>query len=391
MKKCVVFSFNISEDHSYEFRFLNEPCWDLHCGHDSHTCVKERLSCAVSLLHHRPTMYQIEEERIADEIRKRSSKRVLLQMPEGLKPIGFKLAKSLEEKTGTEVFVSGDPCYGACDLALFPKRQIEADLLVHVGHAEIPGEFPEENVLYVEARADVPIDRPMAEAVNMLEKEHVIGLASNIQHIHQLDRAKRILEEHGKETLVGRPSGWLKYPGQVLGCDYSSVRAIAEKVDAILLLSGGDFHALGIPLATGKRTIVVDPFQQTAKDMTEVCRKLLRQRWMSIERFKEAKRIGLIVGLKSSQMNISIARRLKQLLEQNGYSTVLICAAEVIPEALGSFTDLDAYVEISCPRISTDDQERYRKPILNPEEVMIAIGKKSWEDYTKGMTLEEWH
>lgn len=336
-------------------------------------------------------MYQLEEDTIIEEIRKRGSKRILLQMPEGLKPTGFRLAKLLEKKTEAEVFISGDPCYGACDLALYPKKHIEADLLIHLGHAEIPGEFPDENVLYVEARSDVAIDEPMLQAVKMLEKERVIGLASNIQHIHQLDKATKILEENGKTVLVGRPSGWLRYPGQVLGCDYGSVRAIAEKTDAIIILSGGDFHALGIPLATGKRTIVVDPFQQTAKDMTETCRKLLRKRFISIEKFKEAKRIGIIVGMKSSQMNISLARRLKELLEERGYSTVLICATEVIPETLGSFTDLDAYVEISCPRISTDDQERYRKPMLNPEEVMIALGKKSWEDYTKGMTLEEWH
>lgn len=353
--------------------------------------TKERLSCAVSLLNRCPAMYQLEEERILDEIRRRGSKRILLQMPEGLKPIGFKLARLLEKETNTEVFVSGDPCYGACDLAILPKKQVEADLLIHVGHAEIPGEFPEEKVLYVEAQADVSVDEPLIQAAKMLEKERVIGLASNIQHIHQIETAKKILEDHGKEVVIGRPSGWLKYPGQVLGCDYGSVRAIAEKVEAIVLLSGGDFHAIGIPLATGKRTIVVDPFQKTARDMTEVCRRLLRRRWISIARFKEAKRIGIIVGLKSSQMNISLARRLKEVLEENGYSTILICANEVIPEAIESFTDLDAYVEISCPRISTDDQERYRKPILNPEEVMIALGKKKWEDYTKGMTLEEWH
>ncbi len=353
--------------------------------------AKERLSCAASLLHRCLTMYQLEEHRILDEIRRRGSKRILLQMPEGLKNVGFRLAKLIEKETEVEVFVSGDPCYGACDLALYPKKHIAADLLVHLGHAEIPGEFPDENVVYVEAAADVSIDEPMLQAVKMLEKEHVIGLASNIQHIHEIDRAREILEEHGKKTIVGRPSGWLKYPGQVLGCDYSSVRAIAEKVDAIVVLSGGDFHALGIPLATGKRTIVVDPFQQTAKDMTEACRKLLRQRWGNIEKFKEARKVGIIVGLKSSQMNISLARRLKELLEQKGYSTILICVTEVIPESLESFMDLDAYVEISCPRISTDDQERYRKPMLNPEEVMIALGKKSWEDYTKGMTLEEWH
>lgn len=312
-------------------------------------------------------------------------------MPEGLKPIGFRLAEILEKEAGVEVFVSGDPCYGACDLALTPKKAVEADLLVHVGHAEIPGEFADEEVLYVEARAEVPIDEPMLKAVEMLEKEHVIGLASNVQHISQLDLARRILEDHGKEVVVGRPSGWLKYPGQVLGCDYGSLRMVAEKVDAIVVLSGGDFHAIGIPLATGRRTIVVDPFQKTAKDMTEACKRLLRKRWISITRFKEAKKVGIIVGLKSSQMNVSLARRIKQLLTESGYLAVLLCAAEVIPESIESFTDLEAFVEISCPRISTDDQERYHKPILNPEEVMIALGKKKWEDYTKGMTLEQWH
>ncbi|MGA3404281.1 MAG: diphthamide biosynthesis enzyme Dph2 [Candidatus Bathyarchaeia archaeon] len=336
-------------------------------------------------------MYDIDEERIFHEIKRRGAKRVLLQLPEGLKPLGFGLAQLIERQTGAEVFLAGDPCYGACDLSLSPKRLVEADLLVHIGHAEIPGEFSAEEVMYVEARSDAPIDQPMLQAVEMLADANVVGLASNIQHIHQIERAKQILEENGKRVLVGRPSGWLKYPGQVLGCDYGSVRAIADKTDAIIILSGGDFHALGIPLATGKRTIVVDPFQGTAKDMTESCRRLLKKRWISIAKFKEAKKIGIIVGLKSSQMNISLSRRLKQLLEENGYSSQLICATEVIPEALDSFTDLDAYVEISCPRISTDDQDRYRKPILNPEEVMIAIGKKSWEDYTKGMTLENWH
>ena len=336
-------------------------------------------------------MYVLEEAKIVEEVRRRGAKRLLIQMPEGLKPLGFNLARFLEQQLDVEVFVSGDPCYGACDLALDPKRHVEADLLIHLGHAEIPGEFPGENVLYVEAHANAAIDEVLEQAVGMLEVEHRIGLAANIQHIHQLQRAKEILEKNGKEVFMGRASGWLRYPGQVLGCDYGSVRTIAAKVDAIVVLSGGDFHAIGIPLATGRRTIVVDPFQRTARDMTEACRQLLRKRWISIERFKEKQRIGVIVGLKSSQMNIGLARRLRQLLNENGKSAILICATEVIPEALDSFTDLEAYVEVSCPRIGTDDQERYRKPILNPEEMMIAIGKKSWEDYTNGMTLEEWH
>jgi len=336
-------------------------------------------------------MYDIEEDKILEEIRRRRLKRILLQMPEGLKPLGFELAQLIEQKTDAEVFLAGDPCYGACDLSLSAKRLVGAELLIHIGHAEIPGEFSDENVMYVEARADSLIEQPMNQALKMLTHERTVGLASNIQHIHKIEQARHILEEHGKQVLIGRPSGWLKYPGPVFGCDYGSVRAIAEKVDAIVILSGGDFHALGIPLATGKRTIVVDPFQGTAKDMTNECRRLLMKRWAIISKFKSAKRIGLIIGLKSSQMNISLARRLKQILKENRYDPQLICVTEVIPEALDSFTDLEAYVEISCPRISTDDQDRYTKPILNPEELMIVLGKKTWEEYTGGMTLESWH
>jgi 2-(3-amino-3-carboxypropyl)histidine synthase len=336
-------------------------------------------------------LYTLEEQRILDEVKHRQAHRILLQLPEGLKPLGFGLAQRIEKETGAEVFLSGDPCYGACDLALSPKRFLDAELLVHIGHAAIPGHFSHEDVVYVEARAEVSVDDPILQAVRMLKTEQVIGLASNIQHIHQIERAKRILEQNGKKVLIGCASGWLKYPGQVLGCDYGSVRAIAKEVDAIIVISGGDFHALGIPLSTGKRTIVVDPFQGLAKDMTEACRRLLQRRWANISRFREAKRIGVIIGLKSSQMNLVLSRRIKKLLEEGGYSVVFLCSTEVIPETLESFTDLDAYVEISCPRISTDDQERYRKPILNPEEVMIALGKKKWEEYTNGMNLEEWH
>ncbi len=335
--------------------------------------------------------YDFEEERILAGIKSSGAKRVLLQMPEGLKPYGFSLAKSIENRAAVEVIVSGDPCYGACDLALYPMQRTGAELLVHVGHAQIPREGPSNGVLYVEAHAKVDVEKALESATQLLKNERRIGLAVTAQHMQMLERAKTFLESSGKMVILGRPSGWLKYEGQVLGCDYGTVRSIANQVDAFLLLGGGDFHALGIPLATGKRTIVADPFQGKARDITELCRKILRQRYAVITKFKEAKRIGVIAGLKSSQMNLALARRLKQLLEGSGREAVIICAMEVTPESLDSFVDLDAYVEIACPRISIDDRERYRKPILNPEEVMIALGKKQWEDYGKGDTFETYH
>ena len=325
-------------------------------------------------------MYDFEETRLIEEIRRRSPKRVLLQFPEGLKPLAAKLADTLEQKTGVEIFVSGDPCYGACDLALLQMKQLQADLLVHVGHAEIPSQSSRD-VIYVEARSNEKIDKPLAEALKLLKHEKKIGLAASVQHLHLLKAAKEILERAGKVVVVGKASGRLMYEGQILGCDYGSVFSVAGDVDAFLVLAGGDFHSLGVSLTSGKRTIVADPYQQTARDATSLVQKILRQRYATIVKFREAKRIGVVAGLKSGQMNLALAGRLKTLLEENGKSCTLMASLELVPESLESFTDLDGFVEVACPRISIDDRGRYHKPVVNPDEALIAIDKKSWEDY----------
>ncbi len=331
-------------------------------------------------------MYDLEEGRLTEEIRKRSPKRVLLQFPEGLKPLASKLAETLGQKTGVEVFVSGDSCYGACDLALIQMQQLQADLLIHVGHAEIPSQKAHD-VIYAEARSDEKIEKPLEEALKLLKQEKRVGLAASVQHLHLLGEAKEMLERAGKVVVVGKPSGRLMYEGQVLGCDYGTVFSAASDVDAFVVLAGGDFHSLGVSVTSGKRTIVADPYQQTARDATGLVRKILRQRYAAIVKFKETRRVGIVAGLKSGQMNLALARKLKTLLEENGKRCTLIASLELVPESLESFTDLDGFVEIACPRISIDDRGRYHKPVLNPDEALVAIGEKSWEDYV-GHTKE---
>jgi len=335
-------------------------------------------------------MYDLEEPRLIEEINRRAPRRVLLQFPEGLKPLAARLAQRLQEASGVEVFVSGDPCYGACDLALQQMRQLHADLLIHVGHAEIPGENAHNGVIYVEARSDEKIEKPLAEALKLLESEKNIGLASSVQHLHLLKSAKETLERAGKVVWIGRASGRLRHKGQLLGCDYGSVVSVASNVDAFLVIVGGDFHALGVSLSTGKRTIVADPYQQTARDAAQLVDRILRQRYATILRFKETKRVGVIAGLKSGQMNLALARRLKTLLEESGKVCTLIASSELIPESIESFTDLEGFVEVACPRVAIDDRSRYHKPVVNLDEALIAIGKKSWEEYGKH-TEEIWN
>ena len=66
-------------------------------------------------------------------IRSKGLKRVGLQAPEGLKRALPEIARKISQQTGAEVIISGDPCFGACDIDLATCQEV--DLLFHLGHA----------------------------------------------------------------------------------------------------------------------------------------------------------------------------------------------------------------------------------------------------------------
>ncbi|MCK4320126.1 diphthamide synthesis protein, partial [Candidatus Bathyarchaeota archaeon] len=106
--------------------------------------------------------FELEEKRLEEEILKRGSKRVLIQLPEGLKQEGSRLA-AVVEKAGAVAIISADPCYGACDLATLDAESLDIDLIVHYGHSEM---MKQERVqtLYIEARAKISIKGAVKKA-----------------------------------------------------------------------------------------------------------------------------------------------------------------------------------------------------------------------------------
>ena len=75
--------------------------------------------------------FDFETERVKELIKKKRAKRVLIQLPDGLKPFATRIVDELE-KTGAEIIIWLGSNYGACDPAE-PKRP-KIDLIIHYGH-----------------------------------------------------------------------------------------------------------------------------------------------------------------------------------------------------------------------------------------------------------------
>jgi len=328
----------------------------------------------------RVRMYDLETERAAGEIRRLDAGRVLVQLPDGLRPGGLTLARELRELTGSEVILSGDSCYGACDLALTQADAVGADLIIHYGHSPML-QTPGTTVLYIEARVDFDAEALIAQAQPHVKDWATIGLTATVQHIHKLEEVAESLRKAGHDAIIGTAGGRVVHDGQVLGCDYTSAQNIKDSVDGYLYIGAGVFHPIGLSIATGRPVVKANPYTMTAEplDDREVTRTAMK-RMAAIEAAKGATRFAVIVSLKPGQLQLEAALAIQRRLEKAGKEATVIVLDEVGPIQLGNFTEAEAFVETACPRIALDGIADIHKPILTPTEALVALGEMRWEE-----------
>jgi 2-(3-amino-3-carboxypropyl)histidine synthase len=328
----------------------------------------------------RRTAFYLEEKMLKDEINKRNAKQVLIQLPEGLKSEGPRLA-TIVEKAGALAVISADPCYGACDLAIQEAETLRADLLVHFGHSPMATQ-PRVPTIYIEAKAEIGIKEAVNKALPHLKDWKSLGLATTVQHVDMLSEARGLLIKAGKSVAIG-DTGRLKYAGQVIGCNYSNAKAVSRDVEAYLFIGGGKFHAIGLALATAKPVIVADPYEKRAYVIDDEVQRVIKQRWATIHEAKKAENFGVLIGLKSGQKKFDKALRIKEKLEKKGKRATLLALREITPEALMQFPTIEAFVNTACPRVSLDDAPKFLKPVLTSEETSVVLGEMSWEKLCK--------
>ncbi len=323
-------------------------------------------------------MFEIDTAKILSTIREEGYTFVGLELPEGLRDKAAEIMEEIKAKTGCGVVVSSNPCYGACDVDDEALASLGCEAMFHLGHERLLGKtrLPVYHIRVKMTGDPVPLIR-----VKLEKLQGRVGLLTTAQHLHQLERVKEYLEKEGFEVLVGRARGRTRFQGHVLGCSFAPARTIADKVDVFAFIGSGDFHPLGVALATGKKTISFDVETGMIKDMDELRDQVLRQRFAQIARVRDAMSFGIIIGEKAGQSRRKLAMEILDKLKKQGKKAYLISLREITPENLYSFRKLDALINTACPRIAIDDFRRYSQPMLTPIELEIALDERKWSEY----------
>ena len=323
-------------------------------------------------------MIVIDEKKIFDEILKRQPVSVALNGPDGLLPKIQETATKIMERFGIPAYVLADTCFGTCDMNTNGAKVLGAEILFHIGHTINETTFGK-NIVLIDAFDDISFDSVAKKCVIELAGK-TISLVTDSQHLHQMDKVKKILEDGGVIVKIGEGKGQLN-DGQVFGCEFYPTSETKDIVDANVFLGQSAFHASGIALSTGKPTYLLDPYFDEIREVTEFAQKLQKKAILAVYKAAEAETFGIIVGLKEGQFSKITALKFKKELEKTGKKVQLFALTDITDDRLANLKGIDAFIQVACPRISTDNH--FHKPVLSTPQanaLLKVLKNESIED-----------
>jgi len=330
-------------------------------------------------------MIVIDEQKIFDEIKKREPVSVALNGPDGILPKVQDTASNIMKRFGIPAYVLADTTWGSCDLNSNGAKVLGAEILFNIGHT-ISLESIEKNVIMIDAFDDITFDKVTKKCIEIL-KGKVVCLTTDSQHLHQIENVAKILNDNDVHVKIGKGKGQLN-DGQIFGCEFYPASEMKDQVDANIFLGQSNFHAAGLALSTNIPTYVLDPYFNEVREVTEFAEKIQKKATLTILKAVEAKTFGVIVGLRDGQLSKISALKFKKELEKEGKIVQLFAMTDITNERLRNLKNIDAFIQVACPRISTDNH--FDKPVLSTPQATALLKLLRNENIDGYLQIPHW-
>ncbi len=315
---------------------------------------------------------RIDEARVFELMEEKKPSVVVLNAPGGLLRQTRDLMDKLRQKYGITCILTGDSCFGICDTSDRDVGELQADMALHIGHNAVVKKVGDFTYL-IDAVDDASFEGVVETAVPLLKAYKRLGLVTFSQHMQQLEPVKTKLEAKGFKVLVGRDNSLLM-GSQMFGCDFSTVYPLRDEVDAFCFLGESEFHAVGLALAVGKPTYMLDPHLNEVIDMEEAAEERRKRAVLAVYKALDARVFGVITGLKEGQKMLGRTRWISKRLETHGRRVVQLAMRDITPDRLAPHRDIEAFIQTACPRISIDGFT-FDRPVLSiPQaDALVAL------------------
>ncbi|KIM87854.1 hypothetical protein PILCRDRAFT_263533 [Piloderma croceum F 1598] len=340
-----------------------------------------------------------ELERTADEILKGDFRRIALQFPDELLRDSVPIYRSLNSKIGEgrDLYVLADTSYGSCCVDEVAAQHIDADAMVHYGHACMSQTY-RLPVIYVFGKKPIDVDHCVKQLVSILDAssanepkdKKAILLHHDVVYTHRADNIVdklRIAFEPLKITVFysrvalrkDPPSTALDLRQNVDRSATSTNESLIE--DCTILYIGGESLGLTNLLMTHASCEIYsyDPKSKIARLESSRTNKLLMRRYAVVQKARDADIFGILVGTLGVASYLPLISHIRQLLRQAHKKSYTISVGKLNPAKLANFPEIECFVLVACPENSLIDAKDFFKPIITPYELNVALKtEQSW-------------
>ncbi|KDQ07197.1 hypothetical protein BOTBODRAFT_167279 [Botryobasidium botryosum FD-172 SS1] len=339
----------------------------------------------------------------AQEIQAGDYKRVALQFPDELLPVSVPIFRILKThlEPDRQVFILADTSYGSCCVDEVAAQHVNADVVVHFGHACLT---PTSRLPVIYAFSKQPID--ILHCVHSLTElsgtggnnsstpPHPEGKANvlvkyDVMYAHQSEQIRAALQE-AIPAPISVSIAHINLHVQPIHAEHKQAPASedsappltkedqpapAEVDNFIIFYIGGESLGLSNLLITHPACSVYsyNPLDRSARTETGRSNKALMRRYATVQKARDADVFGILVGTLGIASYLPLISRLREILARGRKKSYTISVGKLNPAKLANFVEIECFVLVACPENSLIDNKEFMQPIVTPYELELAL------------------
>jgi diphthamide biosynthesis protein 2 len=339
--------------------------------------------------------------------------RIALQFPDSLLGDAAEVCWAMEEALTADgkvplVFILGDTTFGSCCPDEVSALHLEADVLIHFGHACLSPAMSLP-VVYSFGASKVDVSACVDVVVENVKRVGIqrILLLFQVQYFHAIEELQTRISEKGDVLVV---AGLIPQQDfQLLDeepADLAETSLKYHRIGGLEIPSNLDFSTftvlyIGDPsqsqqyinimlrftsMASGSPSAIwtfkpIESLLETS--LPPDIQRQLNRRFFLTQKARDATTFGILVGTLSQRHFASAVASLQKSIQDAKRSCYTFAVGKVNVAKLANFGEIDCYVLVACSETSLLDFERdIHVPVITPLELDVALGNTQWGDYS---------
>ncbi|KAG5671346.1 hypothetical protein PVAND_001549 [Polypedilum vanderplanki] len=304
-------------------------------------------------------------------IREKFLSRICLQFSDEILNLSVEIESQLRKHVDSNIFILADTSYGSCCVDEIAAAHIQADGIIHFGHACL-SKVTRLPVLYIFPKNEVDVEKFVAQFIaNIPDRNEKVFIFYDVGSYHVIDSiANRLHQSNYMNIDIGKLAE--NEEADILCWSLKNNQTTENYTCVYLGKDNQSFFNISMGIKC-KKWLLYDIECNTMQEVQAMDTKFLMKRSHYIEKCKDAQTIGIVAATLTSKGYLDIIKHIQELASKRYKKTYIFSVGKVNAAKLANFSDVDVFVLVGCSENNLYNSREFYKPLISVFEAEMAL------------------